>query len=130
LSNNPEDLRYTRSHEWVRLLEGKQVEIGVTDHAQGTLGDLVFVELPPVGRRVTAGEPCAVVESVKAASDVYSPVSGNVVAANAALVDKPELLNQEPYGKGWLIRIERDEPTDDTLLTAAEYEKFLTEQTH
>jgi len=122
----PDDLQYTRSHEWVRKLPTGQVEVGITHHAQEALGDLVFVEVPPVGRRLSASEACAVVESVKAASDVYSPVSGKVVASNDALAQQPELLNQDPYGAGWLMRLEQDaSAADGVLLTAAEYAQFL-----
>jgi glycine cleavage system H protein len=103
-----------------------QVEIGISDHAQSTLGDLVFVEVPEVGSRVSSGAACAVVESVKAASDVYSPVSGTVVASNANLASQPELVNQEPYGAGWLLRIELAGPSAKAgLLTAAEYARYL-----
>jgi glycine cleavage system H protein len=130
VSNVPSDLQYTRSHEWVRRLASGEVEIGVTDHAQEALGDLVFVEVPDVGRTLTAGSPCAVVESVKAASDVYSPVNGKVTASNSSLVTQPELLNQEPYGAGWLIRVAPDASAGSQLLSAADYEKFLAEQAH
>ena len=103
----PEYLQYTRTHEWVRDLANGQVEIGITDHAQQALGDLVFVEVPQVGREVKAGEACAVVESVKAASDIYSPVAGRVAARNDELAKTPELLNSDPYGAGWLMRVDR-----------------------
>jgi glycine cleavage system H protein len=126
LSNIPNDLRYTKSHEWVRAGQNGAVEIGISDHAQSALGDLVFVEVPEVGRAVTAGEACAVVESVKAASDVYSPVSGKVTAANAALAAKPELLNEKPYGEGWLFRVQTNSPIDDaSLMSAADYADYL-----
>jgi len=126
VSNIPGDLQYTESHEWVRQLANGQVEVGITDHAQEALGDLVFVEVPQADRRVKAGEACAVVESVKAASDVYSPVAGRVVAGNADLAEKPELLNQDPYGAGWLMRLEKDASTaGGKLLTAAEYAAYL-----
>jgi glycine cleavage system H protein len=126
LSNIPNDLRYTKSHEWVRAGQNGTVEIGISDHAQSALGDLVFVEVPEVGRAVTAGEACAVVESVKAASDVYSPVSGNVTAANAALATKPELLNEKPYGEGWLFRVQTTSPIDAaSLMSAADYASYL-----
>jgi len=122
MSNVPDDLKYAKSHEWVKVLEDGTVEMGITDHAQDLLGDLVFVELPDVGRELKAAEECAVVESVKAASDVYSPVSGTVSAVNEALADSPELINQDPYGKGWLLRLQ---PSDigelDKLLDAAAY---------
>jgi glycine cleavage system H protein len=122
----PSDLQYTRSHEWVRSLPDGRVEVGITDHAQHALGDLVFVEAPQVDRRLAAGEACAVVESVKAASDVYSPVAGRVVARNEDLAQKPELLNTDPYGAGWLMRVELDAPgAAGALLKAAEYSKFL-----
>jgi glycine cleavage system H protein len=124
----PEDLKYTKSHEWVRTLSGGQVEIGITDHAQSSLGDLVFVEVPQVERKVAAGEACAVVESVKAASDVYSPVAGRVVARNEQLVEKPELLNSDPYGGGWLMRIELEgNAAAAGLLTPSEYAQFVKE---
>jgi glycine cleavage system H protein len=125
-SSIPSELRYTRSHEWVRSLANGQVEVGITDHAQEALGDLVFVEVPQPERRVSAGEACAVVESVKAASDVYSPVAGRIVAANAELAQRPELLNHDPYGEGWLMRVEVDPAAGaPALLTAAEYAQFL-----
>lgn len=126
MSNVPSDLQYTKNHEWVRRLPNGQVEIGITDHAQSALGDLVFVEIPEVGRRLLAGEACAVVESVKAASDVYSPVNGKVLAGNPDLASRPELLNQDPYAAGWLIRIELDSPiAASTLMNAAEYAQQL-----
>jgi glycine cleavage system H protein len=124
----PPDLQYTKSHEWVRSLPNGQVEIGITDHAQSALGDLVFVEVPQVDRKLAAGEACAVVESVKAASDVYSPVAGRVAARNEELSQKPELLNSDPYGAGWLMRIELDAKTPAAaLLRASEYQQFLKE---
>jgi len=124
----PQDLQYTKSHEWVRSLPNGQVEIGITDHAQSALGDLVFVEVPQVDRKLAAGEACAVVESVKAASDVYSPVAGRVAARNEELSQKPELLNSDPYGAGWLMRIELDAKTPAAaLLGAGEYQQFLKE---
>jgi glycine cleavage system H protein len=126
LSNIPNDLRYTKSHEWIRAGQGGAVEIGISDHAQSALGDLVFVEVPEVGRVVAAGEACAVVESVKAASDVYSPVSGKVTAANAALATQPELLNEKPYGEGWLFRVQTSSPIDEaSLMSAADYANYL-----
>jgi glycine cleavage system H protein len=124
----PQELRYTKSHEWVRSLPNGQVEVGITDHAQSALGDLVFVEVPQLDRKLAAGEACAVVESVKAASDVYSPVAGRVVARNEELTQKPELLNSDPYGAGWLMRIELDAKTAaPALLQPSEYEQFLKE---
>jgi len=133
LSNIPSDLRYTKSHEWVRRQHGEApdgaAEIGISDHAQSALGDLVFVEVPEAGRAVRAGEACAVVESVKAASDVYSPVSGKVIAGNAALASQPELLNQDPYGAGWLFRVQMNSPLEEAaLMSAADYAKYLADE--
>ena len=124
----PQDLRYAKSHEWLRSLPNGQVEIGITDHAQSALGDLVFVEVPQVDRKLAVGEACAVVESVKAASDVYSPVAGRVVARNEDLSQKPELLNSDPYGAGWLMRLELDAKAPPAaLLSPSEYAQFLKE---
>jgi glycine cleavage system H protein len=129
LSNIPSDLRYTKSHEWVREAQNGAVEIGITEHAQSALGDLVFVEVPEVGRTVKAGEASAVVESVKAASDVYSPVSGKVIASNAQLATQPELLNQDPYGAGWMFRVQTNAPIDAAaLMGAADYANYLAEE--
>jgi glycine cleavage system H protein len=134
VSNNiPGDLKYTKSHEWVRQAHGEApngtYEIGITDHAQSALGDLVFVEVPDVGRALREGEACAVVESVKAASDVYSPIAGKVVANNSALASKPELLNEDPYGAGWLFRLETSSPASvASLMSAGAYESFLAEE--
>ena len=126
MSNIPSDLRYTKSHEWVRAAQNGAVEIGITEHAQGALGDLVFVEVPEVGRAVNAGEASAVVESVKAASDVYSPVSGKVIASNGALATQPELLNQDPYGAGWMFRVQTTALLDAAaLMSAADYANYL-----
>jgi glycine cleavage system H protein len=127
VSNIPDDLRYTKSHEWVRPIAGGGVEIGITEHAQSALGDLVFVEVPDVGRNLRAGDACAVVESVKAASDVYSPVTGTVIANNAALSAKPELLNQDPYGEGWLFRLQTSADLPP-LMNAAAYASFLQDE--
>jgi glycine cleavage system H protein len=129
VSNVPTDLRYTKSHEWVRRVQDGMVEIGITEHAQSALGDLVFVEVPDVGRALLAGEACAVVESVKAASDVYSPLGGTVTASNAALATQPELLNQDPYGAGWLFRLQISSAADTSaLLSAGDYASFLAEE--
>jgi len=105
MSNIPDDLRYTKSHEWLRFLPDGSIEIGISDHAQAALGDLVFVEVPEAGRVLAAGDACAVVESVKAASDVYSPVGGEVLAGNELLATQPELINTDPYGQGWILRL-------------------------
>jgi glycine cleavage system H protein len=127
MSNVPADLKYTKSHEWVRTLPDGTVEIGITDHAQHALGDLVFVEVPEAGRTVKADEPCAVVESVKAASDVYAPLAGEITAGNPKLANEPEMVNAQPYGAGWLMRLR---PTAGALaaaplLSAADYQKLL-----
>ncbi|PTQ89536.1 glycine cleavage system protein GcvH [Agitococcus lubricus] len=123
MSNTPSELKYASSHEWARL-EGDIVVVGITDHAQEALGDLVFVELPEVGDTVAAGDEAGVVESVKAASDIYAPVSGEVVAINTALEDTPELINSDPYGEGWMykIRVSSVEELDD-LLSSDEYDE-------
>lgn len=127
MSNVPADLRYTRSHEWVRTLADGTLEIGITDHAQHALGDLVFVEVPEAGRSVKAGEACAVVESVKAASDVYAPLAGKITAGNPRLAGEPEAVNAEPYGGGWLMRLRPDPGAlaAAQLLSAADYGKLL-----
>lgn len=117
----PPDLKFAKSHEWVRV-EGGTATIGISDHAQQELTDLVFVELPELGRTLAHGEACAVVESVKTASDIYSPVSGTVVEMNQAVVDNPELVNSEPYGKGWLFKLELKNPSNlDELLDSSQY---------
>lgn len=124
--NVPGDLRYTKSHEWVRTNADGTADVGITDHAQHALGDMVFVETPDEGRTLAAGEACAVVESVKAASDVYAPIAGTVVAGNAALVSQPELINQEPYGAGWLMKVKPTNAADiGGLMDAAAYQAFL-----
>lgn len=121
MSNVPGDLKYSKSHEWVRL-EGEIATVGITDHAQRELTSLVFVELPKVGRVLRAGEPCAVVESVKAASDVYSPISGEVTEVNTELEDLPELVNKDPYGVGWFFRLRVKDPSEISgLLDASAY---------
>jgi glycine cleavage system H protein len=126
MSNVPGDLRFTRSHEWVRTLPDGSVEIGITDHAQGALGDLVFVEVPETGRQLSGGDAFAVVESVKAASDVYCPVGGEVIAGNDALAAQPELVNQDPYGQGWIARLRPASAADvEALLDASQYTEHL-----
>jgi glycine cleavage system H protein len=129
MSKVPGDLKYTKTHEWLRTLPDGTIEIGITDHAQHALGDLVFVEVPEVGRAVKAGEPCAVVESVKAASDVYAPVTGEITAGNPKLSGEPETINSDPYGDGWLMRVRpaAGGPTTD-LMTPAEYDKLQQEE--
>jgi glycine cleavage system H protein len=128
MSKVPDDLRYAKSHEWAKKLPDGTVLVGITDHAQSALGDLVFVEVPKVGRTVTAGEACAVVESVKAASDVYAPVAGEIVDANPKLADAPETLNQDPYGEGWLFKLKPSNAAElDGLLDAAAYTRLADE---
>lgn len=124
----PEDLKYSREHEWV-LIEGKVATVGITDFAQEKLGDIVFVELPAVGDKVTKDEAMGVVESVKAVSDVYSPVSGVVLEINDDLPDSPDMINEDPYGDGWIVKIQMADPTDlDDLLDGVAYERFVAEQ--
>lgn len=131
MSSIPTDLKYAESHEWARVESDGTVTIGISDHAQDALGDLVFVEVPEVGKALGKGEAVAVVESVKAASDVYSPISGEVVAANDSLSGAPELVNQDPYGQGWLFKVKpanQDELAQ--LLDAQAYEKVLENEAH
>jgi len=123
--NHPKDLKYTVSHEWIRTEKDGTLTVGITDHAQQSLGDMVFVELPELGRRLTGEEACAVVESVKAASDVYTPAAGEVVAVNSAVVEAPDQLNKDPYA-AWLFRLKPAAGFDPArLLDAAAYEKGL-----
>jgi glycine cleavage system H protein len=125
MANVPSDLRYAQSHEWVRV-SGETATIGISDHAQHELTDVVFVELPEVGRKVKGGESCAVVESVKTASDIYSPVSGEVTEANKAVVDNPALVNNEPYSGGWFFKVKLSNPSEvNSLLTPEAYSKFI-----
>ncbi len=117
----PKDLKYSKTHEWVRV-SGGVATVGITDHAQHELTDIVFVELPDVGRQIKAGDACAVVESVKTANDIYSPVSGQVTEVNEAIVADPAMVNSEPYGAGWFYRIKLSHPAElDALLEAREY---------
>lgn len=124
-SNVPADLKYTKSHEWVRIT-GDQAVIGITDHAQHELTDVVFVELPALNRQIKAGEACAVVESVKTASDIYAPLSGEVVETNAAVVNNPALVNTDPYGQGWFFKLQIS-PSEElnALLTADVYSNLV-----
>jgi len=120
-SQVPGDLKYAKSHEWVRVA-GDVATVGITDHAQHELTDVVFVELPEVGRKIKAGESCAVVESVKTASDIYAPISGEVTAVNKAVVDEPALVNSDPYGKGWFFQVRLAQREElNKLLSAADY---------
>jgi len=125
--DHPEDLRYTKDHEWVRV-EGSRVRIGVTDYAQGALGDVVFVQIPVSGSAVEAGAPISEVESTKSVSEIYAPVSGSVVEVNADLGETPERLNDDPYGDGWICAIEINDPSQiDQLLDAAGYRSLIEE---
>lgn len=126
MSNIPADLKYVASHEWLKLEDDGIITVGITDHAQDLLGDVVFVELPEVGREVSADEEIAVVESVKAASDVYAPIAGEIVEINDELVDSPELANEDPYGKAWFFKIKPANVADyDDLLSAEKYQSAL-----
>ena len=121
----PQELRYTREDEWVRI-EGERMVLGVTDYAQQQLGDVVFVELPAVGSTLERGEPFGVVESVKAVADLFGPVSGRVVEVNATLADQPELVNQDCYGDGWMLVVEPDDPAEiEDLLVASDYRQHV-----
>ena len=125
MSDLPKNLKYAASHEWVQLEDDNVVRVGITDFAQEQLGDLVYIDLPKLGRRVNAGEQCAVVESVKTASDLYSPVSGEIIAINETVVDEPEQVNEQPY-QTWLFCIKADNLTDlDALLDADAYQQLI-----
>lgn len=127
----PAELKYTKSHEWVRVEPDGTITVGITDHAQELMGDMVFVELPEVGRKVEAGKECAVVESVKAASDVYAPVAGEVTATNGALTGAPETVNKDPYGAGWMFRLKPANSADlAALLDAKAYEALVASEAH
>lgn len=129
MSDLPGDLLYTTEHEWLRREDDGSVTVGITDHAQASLGDLVYVELPEVGQDVVSGGDMAVVESVKAASDVYAPIDGNVVAVNEDLADDPEMINTEPYGEGWIVRLQPAGDIDESeLLTPDAYQALLDEE--
>jgi len=131
MSEIPGDLKFQKSHEWARVEGDGRVTVGISDHAQGLLGDLVYVELPNVGDRIEAGNACAVVESVKAASDVYAPITGKVVEVNAALSDKPETINEDAYGDGWIFVLEAEEPDQlKELLGPDDYAELLEEDEH
>lgn len=124
MSNIPQDLHYTKSHEWVKS-EGDKCLIGITDHAQGMLGDVVFVDLPTTDTQVGAEEECGTIESVKAASDIYSPIAGKIIEVNTKLESSPNLVNSDPYGDGWLFKIKPDNADDiNKLMSAEEYKKL------
>lgn len=129
MSNIPQKLQYTETHEWVRKDEDT-FTIGITDHAQTMLGDLVYVELPEVETSLDGGQECAVVESVKAAADVYCPIPGEVVEVNDAVIENPQLINEDPYGKGWLIRVRPHDQINPNFLNADEYSKVVASEAH
>jgi len=131
MSNIPVDVKYAKTHEWARPNEDGSVTVGISDNAQDQLGDMVYIEVPEVGQTVTAEEACAVIESVKAASDVYAPIGGEIVEVNESLTDTPETVNQDAYGEGWIFRLQ---PTDkgemDALMDADAYQGFLDSEQH
>ncbi|MDH5326898.1 MAG: glycine cleavage system protein GcvH [Gammaproteobacteria bacterium] len=131
MSTTPEELKYTKTHEWVRTESNGEVTVGITQHAQDLLGDMVFIELPDVGTNFGTGEDCAVVESVKAASDVYCPVAGEITAVNEALTDAPETVNKDPFGDGWLFRLKPEDAQEaDELMDAAAYQELADSEQH
>lgn len=131
MSEVPGELKYTKSHEWVRIEDDGSVVVGITDHAQDQLGDMVYVEVPEVGTSFAAGDACAVVESVKAASDVYAPISGEVTEANDVLADSPELVNQDAFGDGWLMKLNPGDASElEGLMDANAYQAFLESEEH
>jgi glycine cleavage system H protein len=131
MSQLPSELRYTASHEWIRRNDDGSLTVGITDHAQEQLGDLVFVELPEVGTHYAAGAECCIVESVKAASDIYCPAAGTVSAANTALQESPEQINSDPYGEGWILQLAPDDAQAfDGLLDAAGYQAAVDAESH
>lgn len=129
MTNIPQKLHYTKTHEWIRKEEGFYI-IGITDHAQVMLGDLVYVELPEPDAHLERGQGCAVVESVKAAADVYCPIPGEVIEINSRVIENPELINSDPYGNGWLFKIKPFEQDDSSLLNAVEYSKVVASEAH
>ncbi|GIW03562.1 MAG: glycine cleavage system protein GcvH [Thermomicrobiales bacterium] len=127
---SPKDLRYTKTHEWVRV-EGDVATIGITDYAQNELGDITYLELPEVGTQVTQNEPLGVIESVKAASDIYAPVSGEVIERNEQAIESPDLVNRSPYDEAWLVKVRMSNPSElDSLMNADEYDAFAAEAVH
>lgn len=125
MANIPEDLRYSEEHEWLRLT-GDQVTIGITDHAQSQMGDIVFIELPEVGDEITRGEAFGTLESTKAVSELFAPISGKIVEINETLIDAPEAINEDPYGDGWMLRVEPADPSDlDDMLSPEGYQEHI-----
>lgn len=131
MSNIPDNLKYTKTHEWVRRESDGTVTVGITDHAQELLGDMVFVEVPEAGGGFHSGDDCAVVESVKAASDVYCPIDGEIVAANEEVAETPEIVNHDPFGAGWLFKIKpEDDGAIDELLSPEDYAELIESEEH
>ncbi len=129
MSNIPDKLQYTKTHEWIKQ-EDEFITIGITDHAQTMLGDLVYVELPDIESTFDGGQECAVVESVKAAADIYCPVPGEIIEINQAVIENPQLINEDPYGRGWLFRVRPAEQTSLELLDPKEYSKVVASEAH
>jgi glycine cleavage system H protein len=128
MSNTPSELKYARSHEWARLEEDGTITVGITEHAQDALGDVVYIEVPTVGDNIAGGDQAGVVESVKAASDIYSPLSGEVLAVNESLEDEPELVNSDPYNDGWFFRLQPEDLSElEGLMSADEYQSMCDE---
>lgn len=131
MSEMPGELKYTKSHEWVRINDDGSVTVGITDHAQDLMGDMVYIELPEVGDEIEAGKECAVVESVKAASDIYAPLDGKILEVNEAIAENPEVINQDPYEGGWLFRVQSGEDRNlDDLLDAKSYQEIIDSTEH
>lgn len=129
MSHNPSELKYAKSHEWARLEEDGTVTVGITDHAQAALGDVVFIETPSVGDSIAAGDQSGVVESVKAASDIYAPIAGEVIAVNALLEDAPETVNSDPYNEGWFFKLQPEDTAElDALMSADDYGNHCDEE--
>ncbi len=129
MSQIPQELKYTKSHEWARMNDDGSITVGITDHAQDLMGDMVYLELPEVGSTLEAGKDCAVVESVKAASDVYAPLSGEVLEVNAGITDSPETVNKDPYGEGWMLRLQpADKSQWEALMDASAYQALIAEE--
>jgi glycine cleavage system H protein len=131
MSDIPGDLKYTKTHEWVQIMDDGTITVGISDHAQDLLGDMVFIELPEIDTNYNAGDDCAVVESVKAASDIYSPISGEVIAINESLTDAPELVNKAPYSEGWIFKMQAEDRDEiENLMSASEYEEYAESEEH
>lgn len=131
MSNVPNELKYTKTHEWVRTESDGSLTVGITDHAQELLGDMVFVELPETEATYTTGDDCAVIESVKAASDIYCPISGEIISVNESLADTPEIINQDAYDAGWMFKLKPEDSGEvDELLDAASYSELIADEEH